>query len=168
MRKMNLEEQMREWHQSKTLLRLVMLDKKLGESTHVGNLIYVDDKVKNIMFYDLDQKKNYNFSTSEIEEIYPFDSKKTNQAKDDKGKIPVKTEAKPETKTVTKAGNKIEGQTDVRIEDMSASFRPGMGRGLQIDIRKNCMEIIQKLPDDDLMAIMPIIQHLAHKNSPRK
>ncbi|OEH84489.1 hypothetical protein BHU72_09795 [Desulfuribacillus stibiiarsenatis] len=60
------------WQTDKTLLRIITVEKGKGHQTHVGNIIFYDESSQSILFYDLDQKKNYNLSMSEIEDIHPF------------------------------------------------------------------------------------------------
>ncbi|OEF95568.1 hypothetical protein [Desulfuribacillus alkaliarsenatis] len=66
------------WQKNKTLLRIITVEKGKGHQVHVGNVLYADEQSGSFLFYDLDQKKNYNFSMNEIEDIQPYEKPPTN------------------------------------------------------------------------------------------
>jgi len=80
---MPLTTEFNKWCQHKTLIRIITVEKGLGHRIHVGNIIFVDEQAQNILFYDLDQKKNYNFSMNEIEDIQPYEPSKREDIKQD-------------------------------------------------------------------------------------
>ena len=71
---MSHSDQLSQWQKNKTLLRVTTVEKGKGHQVHVGNVIFSEELGKSFLFYDLDQKRNYNFSLNEIEEIQPYET----------------------------------------------------------------------------------------------
>jgi len=145
---LSLVTQFNQWCQNKTLIRLTTVEKGVGHKIHVGNIIFVDQQTHNILFYDLDQKKNYNFSMNEIEDVQPYEAPKQKDVKKENVK---KEDIKKE---------------DIKKEDMKQEKVQGneARKKLKIDIREKMTSLLHNLPDNELYAIIPLLQLLADKN----
>jgi hypothetical protein len=155
---LSLVTQFNQWCQNKTLIRLTTVEKGVGHKIHVGNIIFVDQQTHNILFYDLDQKKNYNFSMNEIEDVQPYEAPKQKDVKKENVK---KEDIKKED--IKKEDIKKE---DIKKEDMKQEKVQGneARKKLKIDIREKMTSLLHNLPDNELYAIIPLLQLLADKN----
>ncbi len=137
---MSITDQFSQWVEKKTLLRITTVEKGKGHQIHVGNMLFIDEQGMNIFFYDLDQKKNYNLSMNEIEEIQPYDKNKKQET----------AKAKKDEKNLDLSKKLIAIDEKFKEE-------------IRENMREEVISLIKKLPSKELYALLPLLQLLVNK-----
>ncbi len=157
---MSVVNQLNKWLTDKTLIRITTLEKGKARQIYVGNIIFVDEQGSNILFYDLDQKKNYNISISEIEDVQPYQSR---------AKQIIESNIAKATKL-----NKENKLNMVSEKDKSEPKRPlprilvcpvgsKSEEKIKENIRDEVIALIQCMPSNELYALYPLLQMLAYR-----
>lgn len=162
----DLLKQMENWILTRQLMNVSVVQKSKGQKHFHGRILQFNPDEMLILFYHDDEKKVYNITLNEIEDIQPANNTRAKTEKnntDSKEKIKI-LEAIEEKQRATAQEQLVKVENTEKTKKLEKTERTAEKNQELPSIKAEAIQIITHLDIKEVEVILPLLKHLAQGN----